>query len=105
MFVSAQYHTWQTSTHYLQLGELADVRGELHQVIVSHVECPQALPQVGKVGGEGGAGQVVVGQVQDLQRREGAKASGQFTQPVHAACTWRYKNMHVHACGKYYHDD
>ena len=75
------------STHYLQFGELADVRGELHQVIVPHVEGPQALPQIGKVSVEGRTGKVVIRQVQDLQRWEGAKASGQLTQSVDTACT------------------
>lgn len=71
------------NAYYLQFCELPDMRRELHQVIVPHVQGPQALSQVGKVGREGRVGQIVVGQVQDLQCWEGAEPSWELTQAVY----------------------
>ena len=69
-------------SHHFKLDELLDVRWKLGEVIVAHVKRPKAGTQVGKVGREGLASEVVVGQVQDLQSGERAESSGQFTQPV-----------------------
>ncbi len=48
------------STHNLKEDKLLDVGWEISQVVVAHIQGPEALPKVGKVGREGRAGEIVV---------------------------------------------
>lgn len=82
--------------------------------MTSVIVCSDTLTsEVCEVGGEGGVGEVVVGDVQDLQGREGPEPSGQLTETIQSGegtesvCSLsmlhvlyniiKYCSMHVHA--------
>ena len=55
-----------THTHHFKEGEFIDVGWEILQVVVSHVQSSQTASEVGKICGERGADEVVVGEIKYL---------------------------------------
>ena len=58
--------THYNRTYHFQKSEFVNVRWEMLQIVVAHVESPQTATEVGEIGGERRAHQIVVREIENF---------------------------------------